>query len=118
MVVISGLILLVVGLLLIYFTSDEHIEKEIDKMVKEKQSATYEVGIGKYKGNIEIHKKDKCWLCEEIKKGCYRMENSNKTLKLEIYKEQKSGDYIIQANGEDVLQQEINYCPMCGRKLV
>ena len=35
MVVISGLILLVVGLLTIYFTSDEYIEKEIDKMIKE-----------------------------------------------------------------------------------
>ena len=45
------------------------------------------------------------------------MENSNKTLKLEIYKEQNSGDYIIQANGEDVLQQEINYCPICRKKI-
>lgn len=63
----------------------------------------------------EFNKREKnnCWLCEEIKKGCYRMENSNKTLKLEMYKEQNSGDYIIQANGEDALQQEINYCPMC-----
>ena len=92
-------------------------EKDIIEVVKEKKSATYEVEIGKYKGNIKIHKANNCWLCEEIKKGCYRMENSNKTLKLEIYKEQNSGDYIIQANGEDVLQQEINYCPECRKKI-
>lgn len=59
---------------------------------------------------------ENCWLCNELEKGIYQMENTNKTLKLKIYRE-LSGKYVIQANGEDVLQQEIVYCPMCGRKL-
>ena len=53
-----------------------------------------------------------CWLCNETNNGVYKMENTNKTVKLKIYKEH-SGIYLIEAEGEDVLQQEINYCPIC-----
>lgn len=53
-----------------------------------------------------------CWLCNEIKKGTYKIENTHKTLRLKIYKEH-SGKHLIQAEGEDVLQQEIVHCPMC-----
>lgn len=53
-----------------------------------------------------------CWLCEQLNKGAYKIENTNKTLRLSIYKE-KSGQCIIQAYGEDILQQEITYCPIC-----
>lgn len=53
-----------------------------------------------------------CWLCNEIKKGTYKIENTHKTLRLKIYKEH-SGKHLIQAEGEDILQQEIVHCPMC-----
>lgn len=53
-----------------------------------------------------------CWLCNEIEKGTYKIENTHKTLRLKIYKEH-SGKHLIQAEGEDVLQQEIVHCPMC-----
>lgn len=57
-----------------------------------------------------------CWLCNAIKNDTYKLENTNKTLKLRIFKEHR-GKYLIKAIGEDVLEQEIVYCPMCGRKL-
>ena len=57
-----------------------------------------------------------CWLCNEIENDTYKMENTNKTLKLRIFREH-SGKYLIKATGEDVLEQEILCCPMCGRKL-
>lgn len=60
--------------------------------------------------------KNNCWLCKDIENGTYEIENTNKTLKLKIYKNYK-GNYLIQVNGEDVLQQEIVYCPICGGKL-
>ena len=59
---------------------------------------------------------EKCWLCEQVENGGYSMENTNKTLRLSIYKE-KSGQCIIRAFGEDVLEQEIVYCPICSKKL-
>lgn len=57
-----------------------------------------------------------CWMCENIKNGGYTLESSNKKTRLTIYRE-KNENYIMRVWGEDVLEQEINYCPMCGRKL-
>ena len=57
-----------------------------------------------------------CWLCERIKENDYKIENSHKTLKLNIYKSH-SNRYYIQAVGEDIIEQEIVYCPICGRRL-
>lgn len=60
--------------------------------------------------------KNNCWLCKSIKNGAYQIENTRETIKLKIYKHYK-GKYLIQVDGDDILYQEIVYCPICGEKL-
>ena len=61
-------------------------------------------------------KVEECWLCKEIETNTYKNESSNKKTRLVFYKE-TGGTYIIRAWGEDVCEQEITHCPLCGRKL-
>lgn len=58
------------------------------------------------------------WMCKEIKEDKCIIRNSAETMWLKIYKE-STGQHIIQAysSKEDVLEMEIECCPMCGRKL-
>lgn len=65
---------------------------------------------------VEDNKVEECWLCKEIETNTYKNESSNKKTRLVFYKE-TGGTYIIRAWGEDVCEQEITHCPLCGRKL-
>lgn len=62
-----------------------------------------------------MFRKKKCWLCKQLKDNSYKMENTNKTMSLKFLN--ISGRYFVKAEAEDVLEQDINYCPICGRKL-
>lgn len=59
--------------------------------------------------------KNKCWLCEQLKDNSYKMENTNKTMSLKFLN--INNRYFVKAEAEDVLEQDISYCPICGRKL-
>lgn len=64
---------------------------------------------------VKPYEKTRCWLCEQIENGTYDNKTSNGTTALKFYKG-KDG-YIISACGEDVVEQDIVYCPICGKKL-
>lgn len=66
---------------------------------------------------LHLSTKNNCWLCKNLKENSYKEENLHKTLKLNIYKSHNN-KYYIQAVREDIIEQEIVYCPICGRKLV
>ena len=57
-----------------------------------------------------------CFLCE--KGNMDKMESSNKKKKLVFGKDTVKNTYYVGAFGEDILMQDIGYCPICGRKLV
>lgn len=59
---------------------------------------------------------EECWLCEEIENNTYENQSSNGRTRLSFYKE-RDDSYIIRAWGEDVVEQEITHCPLCGRRL-
>lgn len=58
---------------------------------------------------------NKCWLCEKMESNTYCLENTNKTMSLRFVK--VNNEYRIIVDAEDRLEQDISYCPICGRYL-
>lgn len=64
---------------------------------------------------INKPKNTKCWMCNDIKNNNYKMESTNGKTKLKILN--INNRHFIQAEGEDILEQDIKYCPICGTLL-
>lgn len=68
--------------------------------------------------------KQPCEFCNGEYESTYKEHNNGYCIWIEVYPDNQNLSFIAQANGEDEymiedsIDVQMNYCPVCGRKLI